>query len=137
MQSTRAFTWPLGLPHGRKLPPYTGFRGPDPGLAGPYTGFGGPYPGFGGPYPGFGGPYPGCGGPYTGFAGPYPDFGGAYPGLGGPYQVLEVHLRVFEDQKYFYDLENDSQRSKVSFDHLNLDVWRSRKPMLRSKVIEI
>ena len=52
-------------------------------------------------------------------------------------QVLEVQIWVFEDQKYVYDLENDSQRSKISFDHLNLDVWRSRKPISTSKVAEI
>ena len=44
---------------------------------------------------------------------------------------------VFEVQKLVYDLENDSQRSKISFDHLNLDVWRSRKPISMSKVAKI
>ena len=59
-------------------------------------------------------------------------------------QAFDIHIRIFDDrlrvfevQKWVYDLENDSQRSKISFDHLNLDVWRSRKPISTSKVVEI
>ena len=36
-----------------------------------------------------------------------------------------------------FELEHDPQKSKIGFDHLNLDVWRLRKPVLRSKVVEI
>ena len=31
----------------------------------------------------------------------------------------------------------DSQRSKIGFDHFRVDIWRSRKPISTSKVVEI
>ena len=52
-------------------------------------------------------------------------------------RVFDVQIRVFDVQIRVFDDESDPQKSKLRFDYLSLDVWRSRKLVLRSKVVEI
>ena len=50
-----------------------------------------------------------------------------------PSRFLEVDMKLGMSEGH----ETGSQRSEIGFDHLRVDVWRSSKLVLRSKVVEI
>ena len=50
--------------------------------------------------------------------------------------VFDIPNHVFDIQDQVFE-QSDPQRSRMGFDHLSLDVWRSGKPTSTSKVVVI